>query len=65
MNELQLITLFCDIDDFCKHCAPISHPHLLQAGRRHRRRQMALALSAIMTILVSFHSSHYRTCKHY
>jgi hypothetical protein len=29
--------------------------HLLQAGRRHRQRQTALALSEIMTLLVYFH----------
>ena len=39
--------------------------HLLQAGHCHRRRQTALALSEIMTILVSFPRSHYRTFKHY
>jgi hypothetical protein len=65
MRELQLIAMFCDIDDFCKHFEPIYHQHLLQAGHRHRRRQPELALSEIMTILVYFHSSHYRTFKHY
>jgi hypothetical protein len=57
--------MFCDIDDFCKWFEPISHRYLLQAGHRHRRRQTALALSEIMTILVYFHCSHYRTFKHY
>jgi hypothetical protein len=65
MNELQLIAMFCDIDDFCKAFAPVYHRHLLHRGQRHRMRQPALALSEIMTILVSFHSSHYRTFKHY
>jgi hypothetical protein len=55
----------CDIDDFCKPFAPLYHQHLLQAGCRHRRRQTALALSESMTILVYFHSSHYRSCKSY
>jgi hypothetical protein len=65
MSELQLITMFCDIDDFCKAFEPVDTQHLLQAGRRHRQRQTALALSEIMTILVYFHCSHYRTFKHY
>ena len=65
MHELQLITMFCDIDDFCKQFAPIFTRHLLQAGQRHRARQTGLALSEFMTILVAFHCSHYRTCKHY
>jgi hypothetical protein len=65
LHELQLMTMFCDIDDFCKRFEPILHRHLLQAGQGTRSRQPALALSEIMTILVYFHSSHYRTFKHY
>jgi Transposase DDE domain len=65
MNELQLITMFCDIDDFCKRFAPVYTPHLLHAGHRHRLRRSALALSEIMTIVVYFPHSHYRTFKHY
>jgi Transposase DDE domain len=65
MSELQRTAMFCDIDDFCKRFAPISHRHLLQAGHCHRRRQTALARSEIMTILVYFHRSPYRTSKHY
>ena len=61
----QLIAMFCDIDDFCKRFAPLYHQHLLQAGPCSRRRQPELALSEIMTILIYFHSSHYRTFKHY
>jgi hypothetical protein len=65
MSELQLTAMFCDIDDFCKRFEPIYHRHLLQAGHRPRSRQTALALSEIMTILIYFHRSHYRTFKHY
>jgi hypothetical protein len=65
MNELQLTAMFCDIDDFCKRFVPLYHRHLLPAGHGHLRRQPALALSEIMTILVYFHRSHYRTFKHY
>ena len=65
MNELQLITMFCDIDDFCKAFEPVYTRYLLETGRRHRRRQPVLTLSEIMTILVAFHGSHYRTFKHY
>ncbi len=65
MSELQLIAMFCDIDDFCKQFTPIFTRHLLQAGHRHRVRRTGLALSEIMTILIAFHCSHYRTFKHY
>ena len=65
MSQLQLIAMFCDIDDFCKHFEPIYQQHLLQAGKRQRTRATTLTLSEIMTILVYFHWSHYRTFKHY
>ena len=61
MNELQLIAMFCDIDDFCKGFAPVYTRHLLQVGQR----QAGLTLSEIMTILVHCHCSHYRTFKPY
>jgi hypothetical protein len=64
MNELQLIAMFCDIDDFCKAFGPVYHRHLLPTSPRHRVRQPQLTLSEVMTILVYFHWSHYRTFKH-
>ena len=65
MSELQLTAMFCDIDDFGKYFAPIFTRDLRQSGHRHRTRRTALALSERLTLLVSFHRSHYRTCKHY
>jgi DDE family transposase len=65
MHELQLIAMFCDVDDFCKRFEPIYRQHLLPSGRGTRLRQPALALSEIMTILVYVHGSHYRPFKHY
>jgi DDE family transposase len=61
----QLIAMFCDIDDFCKWFEPLYLRRLLRDGQRQRHRQGQLALSEIMTILVYFHSSHYRDFKHY
>ena len=61
----QLIAMFCEIDDFCKWFEPLYLRPLLKSGERHRARQGHLALSEIMTIIVYFHSSHYRDFKHY
>jgi hypothetical protein len=60
-----LIAMFCDIDDFCKWFEPLYMQRLLQDGQRHRIRQSQLALSEILTLIVFFHSSHYRDFKHY
>jgi hypothetical protein len=38
---------------------------LLQSSQRQRVRPSQLTLSEILTILVYFHSSHYRDFKHY
>jgi hypothetical protein len=65
MSQLQLIAMFCDIDDFCKHFEPISQQRLLQAGQRQRTRATTLTLSEITTIVAYFHRSPYRTFKHY
>ena len=61
----QLVAMFCDIDDFCKEFEPLYTQRLLQSGQRQRQRPSQLSLSEIMTIMVSFHASHYRDFKHY
>src|SRR5262245_1887380 len=61
----QLIAIFCDIDDFCKAFEPVYTRRLLHVGQRQRTRRTALTLSEILTLLVYFHWSHYRTFKHY
>ena len=55
MSQLQLIAMFCDIDDFCKHFAPIYQQRLLPAGQRQRTRATTLTLREILPILVYFH----------
>lgn len=62
---MSLLELFCHVDDFWKTFAPSFRAHQVQARivRRHRTGQ--LAESEIMTILICFHSSRYRTFKAY
>jgi hypothetical protein len=60
----QLMALFGAIDDVCKGVEPVYHRGLLHAGQRQRTRQTTLALSEILTLLVSFHWRHDRTFKH-
>ena len=61
----QLISMFCDIDDFCNWFEPLYQPRLLQDGQRHRVRPGPLSLSEIMTIIVFFHPSGDRDLKRY
>jgi Transposase DDE domain len=61
----RLIAMVCDIDDFCKWFEPLYIQRLLHNGQRQRVRHSQLGLSEIRTIVVYFHSSHYRDFKHY
>ena len=63
---ISILELFCAVDEFWVRFAPAWHAHLLAAGRQQRRqRRTQLHPSEIMTILIWFHSSHYRTFKAY
>jgi len=61
----SLLELFCDVDDFCITFLPQWHRQLLEVGAIQRLRPRSLTLSEIMTILIAFHQSHYRTFKAY
>ena len=64
---MDILTLFCEIDDFflaherwqATHCLPKDTP----PETRGRPRQ--LHSSEVMTILIAFHQSGYRTFKHF
>lgn len=62
---MDLTELFCEVDDFCRTFEPTWRARLLQSGERRRNRNRGLALSEILTILIAFHDSHFRTFKHY
>ncbi len=68
MNDnavLQFIDLFSDIDDFCLDFEPEYNKRQLEDGTRKRIRKSRLCLSEVMTIIVWFHRSGYRTFKDY
>lgn len=62
---MDLLETFCDIDDFCKQFEPEWKQHLLESSEIKRDRKTMLCLSEVMTIIIAFHSSGYRTFKHY
>jgi hypothetical protein len=55
--------VYCDVDDFCQVFLPAWHRQLLTSGERRRQRAGRLTLSEILTILIVFHQSQYRTFK--
>src|SRR3982750_682134 len=60
-----MVTVFCDIDDFCRSLLTAKFPALPSDSAPRRARANSLSLSEVMTILVWFHASHYRTFKHF
>jgi len=69
MTEDDLIALFCSIDDFCqkfeRELNQICIEEDTTSSRWWATRKSKMALSELMTIAVLFHSSGYRTFKHY
>jgi len=65
MNFIEdtIISLFCIIDDFCLDFEPEWHKRLID--NRKRKREYSLTLSEIMSIVINFHNSGYRTFKKY
>ncbi len=62
---MDIVALFYDLDKFAIAFEPQWKRHLLPDGKRHRHRKSRMHLSEIMTILILFHASDYRTFKHF
>ena len=59
-----LVEIFCDIDDFCKDYESNRQEKVLGVdGIKRRNRNTQLSVSEVMSILIFFHLSHYRTFK--
>lgn len=62
---MDILPVFCDIDDFCLLFEPRWQQHLLASSARQRNRRSCLCLSEVMTIITLFHCSGYRHFKDY
>jgi hypothetical protein len=63
--RVDLEKVFCDVDDFCQAFEPWWNQQLLQSGEVKHQKASRLSLSEVMTIIIAFHRSNYRTFKHY
>jgi hypothetical protein len=64
VKEHQLVSIFCEIDDFCNEFDKnISQPLLTSPTRGHRGPACCLSISEIMTIQVLFQMIGYRNFK--
>lgn len=62
---MDIVTIFCEIDDFCIEFEPIFRQKLIADKVKQRNRLMKMQLSEVMTITVYFHISGYRNFKTY
>lgn len=62
---MDTVSIFCAIDDFCELFEPRWQQHLLAGAPKQRDRKPRLCLSEVLTIIVGFHLSGYRTFKGY
>lgn len=61
---MSVLELFCDVDDFWLSFEAQWRASLVKSGKQ-RMRKGQLHPSEVMTILIHFHQSHYRTFKAY
>jgi transposase len=60
---MSILDLFCSVDAFWQRFEPLWERELLASGQRHRRRATRLHPAEILTILILFQQSGYRTFK--
>lgn len=59
----MITRIFCDIDDFMKEFETLYKQKMIEDKENKRRLNSKLSMSEIMTIIVYFHRSGYRTFK--
>lgn len=62
---MQLLKLFCSIDDFWKTFKNEWEKHLIGTSKSKRGPEPRLSISEMLTIVILFHQSHYRSFKHF
>ena len=61
----DLTALYCSVDDFWKCFRSEWEQHLLISGKTKRGPEPELSIPEMMTIVILFHQSNYRTFKHF
>jgi hypothetical protein len=62
---MDLTTLYCSVNDFWKSFKQEWNKHLLDNGKTKRGPEPELSIPEMMTIVILFHQSNYRTFKYF
>lgn len=62
---MDLTRLYCNVDDFWKSFQKEWGKHLIDSGKTKRGPKPELSVSEMMTIVILFHQSNYRTFKYF
>jgi hypothetical protein len=60
---MKLTQLFCDVDDFCQSFIVEWRKNQITSGEKKRNRPPRMSFSEMITLLVYYHQSGYRTFK--
>ena len=60
---MDMLRLFYDWDEFCREFVPHLQTYQIAEGEKPRLRHSTLRVSEVMTILILFHTSGFRTLK--
>ena len=60
---MDILRLFYDCDEFCREFIPSLQAYQIAEGEKHRTRQFTLSVSEVMTLLILFQTSGFRTLK--
>jgi len=61
----DLTALYCQLDDFWKVFRKEWEQHLIDSGKEKRGPEPELSIPEMMTIVILFHQSNFRTFKHF
>lgn len=64
-QRMDLVSLFCSVDDFWQSFEKEWNQTLIEHGHSKRGPESKLSISEVMTIIILFHQSNYRTFKHF
>ena len=65
VDDCCVVDGYCVVDDFCNAFEATWRSRMIADGERRRKRSSQLSLSEMLTIMIGFHESAYRTFNRY